>query len=148
VPAEPVVPVLTLLSVYALVVTIGFPALERTHPTALVARTVRQTTPKDMPTGIYNLEHWRASLRYYADRPLAPLSTPDDVRAFMHEDRPIYLMMRRRELRALQREGIHLHEVFRCRAVVGTTRAAGGLRRQQWGEILIVTNAPRSRFRP
>ena len=40
VPATPLSPVVTLLAVYAIVVSVGFPALERARPTALIGRTL------------------------------------------------------------------------------------------------------------
>jgi 4-amino-4-deoxy-L-arabinose transferase-like glycosyltransferase len=146
-PATPIVPVITLLALYAIVVTVGFPTLERTRPTALIARTLRQTTPADAPAGIYNLEKWRASLRYYSERPLTQLSTPEDVINFSRQSRPVYLFIIRRDYHALRDSGIALREVFRCRAVVGTTKGTGGLRRQHWDDLILVTNAPR-RARP
>ena len=88
------------------------------------------------------MEQWRASLRYYAERPVARLSTPEDVVAFISEARPVYLVMLRRDYRELRRRGVELREVFKCRAVVGTTRTRTGLRRQQWDDLIIVTDAP------
>jgi 4-amino-4-deoxy-L-arabinose transferase-like glycosyltransferase len=146
-PVTPIVPVMTLLALYAVVVTVGYPTFERTRPTALIARTLRQMTPADAPAGIYNLENWRASLRYYSERPLARLSTPDDVVAFMGQPRPIYVFMIRRDFHGLRQSGVALHEVFRCRAVVGTTRTGSGLRRQKWDDLILATNAPRRRAR-
>ena len=142
VPPTPLSPVVTLLAVYAIVVSVGFPTLERTRPTALIARTLRQRTDPGAPAGIYKLEQWRASLRYYAARPLAKLSTPQELALFAaQQPRPIYVFMIRRDYRSL-RKSLGLREVFRCRAVVGTTRVRGGLRRQQWDDLIIVTNAP------
>lgn len=143
VPARPLVPVVTLLAIYVVVVTVGLPTLEHTRPTALIAGTLRQRTAPDAPAGIYRLEHWRASLRYYAERPLARLSTPQDVAAFAAQPRPIYVLMIRRDYRSLRQSELGLREVFRCRAVVGTTRTTSGLRRQHWDDLIIVTNAPR-----
>jgi 4-amino-4-deoxy-L-arabinose transferase-like glycosyltransferase len=148
VPVTPAVPVVTLLSIYAIVVTVGFPTLERTKPTALIARTLRQRAPDDAPAGIYKLEQWRASLRYYSQRPLARLSTPEDLASFATGPRPIYVFMIRRDYRTLRKSGMNLREVFRCRAVVGTTRGTGGLRRQQWDDLIIVTNAPHRVWMP
>jgi 4-amino-4-deoxy-L-arabinose transferase-like glycosyltransferase len=146
-PVTPIVPVITLLALYAVIVTVGYPTLERARPTALIARTLRQLTPADAPAGIYNLENWRASLRYYAERPLVRLSTPQDVVAFAGQPRPIYVFIIRRDVHTLRQSGVALHEVFRCRAVVGTTRTGSGLRRQKWDDLILVTNAPRHRWR-
>ena len=143
VPPTPIVPVAMLLAVYMLVVTIGLPTLERTRPTALIASRLQQRTSPDAPAGIYRLEQWRASLRYYAQRPLARLSTPEDMHAFAAQSRPIYVFMIRRDYRSLRGRGLHLREVFRCRAVVGTTRTKSGLRQQHWDDLILITNAPR-----
>src|SRR5260370_42295188 len=78
-PVTPIVPVVMLLALYAIVVTVGFPTLERARPTALIARTLRQMTPADAPAGLYNLEKWRPGLRYYSHRPPMKLSTPRGV---------------------------------------------------------------------
>jgi 4-amino-4-deoxy-L-arabinose transferase-like glycosyltransferase len=143
VPRTPLVPVVMLLSIYTLVVIIGLPALERTRPTSLIASRLQQRTSRDAPAGIYRLEQWRASLRYYAQRPLARLSTPEDLHAFAGQSRPVYLIMIRRDYRSLRGSGLHLREVFRCRVVVGTIRTKSGLRRQYWDDLILVTNAPR-----
>jgi len=146
-PEKPYVLVGALLAIYAVVVGVGLPMLDHVRPTALVARTLRDNSPHQARAGIYRLEHWRASLRYYAERPLAGLATPEDVRAFFapHE-LPRYVIMVRRDYYDLRAAGIRLHEVFRCRAVVGTTKMAGGLRRQQWDDLIVVTNVPRPLF--
>ena len=141
-PRTPLAPVLTLLAAYVCIVTIGFPALEQTRPTALVGKTLQRLTAADTPVGIYRLEQWRASLRYYTGRPVARLSTPDDVVRFITTGRPVYLVMLRRDYKDLRRGGMELREVFKCRAVVGTTRTRTGLRRQQWDDLIIVAAAP------
>jgi 4-amino-4-deoxy-L-arabinose transferase-like glycosyltransferase len=149
VPPAPTTLVVTLLCVYSVVVLVGFPTLERTRPTALIARTLRDKTPPTAAAGIYGIEQWRASLRFYADRPLAKLSTPEDLAVFLaRHPRPAYVFMRRRDYRSL-RKSHGLYEVFRCRLVVGTTRGQGGLRRQDWGELILAKSAPpRRSFMP
>lgn len=145
VPEVPAAVVATLLAAYCVVVTIGFPTLERTRPTALAGRTVRQMTGTDTPIGIYRLEQWRASLRYYSERPLAALAQPEDVESFVSPDHPVYVIMIRRDYRELRERGLRLREVFKCRAVVGTMKSRTGLRRQQWDDLIIVTDAPEHR---
>jgi hypothetical protein len=69
------------------------------------------------------------------------LSTPEAVAEFLAADTPHYVIMIRRDYRALRNVGFKLHEVFRCRAVVGTTKLRAGLRRQQWDDLVIVTRS-------
>jgi hypothetical protein len=141
-PYRPIVLTLALLAIYAVVVDVGLPMLDHLRPTALVARTLRDHAVPEAPAAIYRLEQWRASLRFYAERPLAGLATPESVREFFDSPNPRYIVMVRRDYRALRNVGFKLHEVFRCRAVVGTTRMRAGLRRQQWDDLVIVTNIP------
>ena len=141
VPSRPAALLAALLAAYGVVVTIGFPTLQRARPTALVGRTVRQMTAADTPIGIYRLENWRASLRYYTERPLARLATPEEVTAFVASERRVYAIMIRRDYRELRARGLRLREVFKCRAVVGTTRTRSGLRRQHWDDLVVVTQA-------
>jgi 4-amino-4-deoxy-L-arabinose transferase-like glycosyltransferase len=142
VPAVPAATLATLLTVYGLVVTIGFATLQRARPTALAGTAVRQRTTPDAPVGLYRLEQWRASLRYYSQRPLTALSSPEDVEAFTRRPTPVHILMTRREYRQLRQTGVHLREVFFCRAVVGTIKGRMGLRRQKWDDLIVATNAP------
>jgi 4-amino-4-deoxy-L-arabinose transferase-like glycosyltransferase len=145
VPSRPAALVATLLAIYCVVVTIGFPTLQRARPTALVGRTVRQITTPETSVAIYRLEKWRASLRYYSERPLTRLSTSDDMAAFVAVKRSSYIIMTRGDYRAFRDDGRQLREVFKCRAVVSTIRSRSGLRRQQWDDLIIVTNGPNRR---
>jgi hypothetical protein len=144
VPQRPQALLATMLAVYCLIVTVGLPTLQRTRPTALAGRVVRQITPPDVPVGIYRLENWRASLRYYAERPLARLSTVEEASAFIARG-PASILMIRRDYRELRQRGLPLTEVFHCRAVVGTVKSRSGLRRQQWDDLVLVSNQPRRR---
>ena len=51
--------------------------------------------------------------------------------------------MRRRDYRALRLQFPALREVFSRPLVVGTIKSGTGLRKQQWGDIEIITNAVR-----
>jgi 4-amino-4-deoxy-L-arabinose transferase-like glycosyltransferase len=140
VPRTAIVPVVTLLACYVVGVTVGYPVLEQTRPTAVVARKLRRLAEPDAPVGIYRLERWRASLRYYVERPVVRLETPEDIMAFVSSDRPVYIVLRRSEYEALRRGGAPIREVMRHRAVIGTT--GRGLRRQQWGYLIVAKSVP------
>jgi len=103
---------------------------------------VRATSATD-PIGIYRLERWRASLRYYIGRPVARLESVSDVGAFMAGPRPVYIVMLRREYDELRKSGVPLGLLMQHRAVEGTT--GRGLRRQRWGFLVVATNAPSHR---
>ncbi len=144
-PRKPVVLTFALLATYAVAVDVGMPALDNLRPTAIVARALRDHTPHEAPTAIYQLEQWRASLRYYGERPLLALSTPAQIAAFLDSPSPRYVIIRRRDYLTLYDAGLPIHDLFHRHAVMGTARSGSGLRRQLWGELLIVTNCPPQR---
>ena len=135
-----------LLVSYATVVVVGYPAFEEMHPTAQVAaRLADAMGGSEAPVGLYQLERWRGSLRYYLNRPIQRLETVEEARAFFDRSETVYAIMLRREYLELRREHVRVHPMLAHRAVVGTQ--GKGLRRQLWGYIVVVTNVPR-RFKP
>lgn len=141
VPRTPLAPAVTMACAFLVVTIVGYPTLERAKPTAVIARTLQQMTAPDAPAGLYRLEQWRASLRYYAERPLARLTSREELQAFVAQERPVYVFMLRRDYRLL-RKSVGLREVCRSRAVVRTSPMRGGLRRQHWDDLIVVTSAP------
>jgi 4-amino-4-deoxy-L-arabinose transferase-like glycosyltransferase len=131
-------PVTALLTVYLAVIFLGIPILERSRPTAPLGRWINQHTEAGEAVGAYGLQDWRASIRYYSDRRLIPLAEPGEVRAFFERSPTSYVMMLRSDFDELRRSGLGLIEVSRRRAIVG--RAGKYVRRQVWGDLLIVTD--------
>ena len=130
-------PLVTLLVVYSLTVVIGFPVLERSRPTAPVGRWIARHTRRGAVVGAYHLEDWRASIRYYADRRVTRLQEQDEVRAFLESSQTAYVLMLREDFAALRESGLEIEEVLRRPAIVG--RSGKYLRRQVWGDLMIVT---------
>jgi len=133
--------VVMLLVSYATVVAVGFPVLERVRPTARVAAQLSRLSSPAAPVGLYQLERWRGSLRYYLNRPVQRLETVDDVSAFLTRSEPAYVVMLRRDYLELRERGLPVHLLTAHRAVIGTT--GHGLRRQRWGFLVVVSNIPR-----
>ena len=113
-----------LLVVYSCVLTIGLPLLERARPTAAIAENLRPQLAADDQVGLYRLEKWRFSLRYYLERPLSKLQEPSDVKEFLHK-KGSYILMSDEDLARLRNDGINLRAVSERPAVTGTigTRA-------------------------
>jgi 4-amino-4-deoxy-L-arabinose transferase-like glycosyltransferase len=142
VPTSAAALVAMLLVCYATVVVVGFPALESMRPTARVARQLQRAAAGDAPVGLYHLERWRGSLRYYLNRPIDRLETADDVRAFLSRPNTVYVILLRRDYDALRDQGVPVYPIIARRAVIGTT--GRGLRKQRWGYLLVVTNQRRN----
>jgi 4-amino-4-deoxy-L-arabinose transferase-like glycosyltransferase len=128
--------VTALLVVYACVIAIGVPVLERTRPTAEVAETLRPKLAADERVGLYRLEKWRFSLRYYLERPVSRLQSSQDVREFL-DRRGGYVLMLDEDFAKLRKDGVPLRAVAERPAVTGTT--GKGLRRQKWGALVVAT---------
>jgi len=129
--------VTTLLVIYACVAAIGLPVLESTRPTAAVAESLRPKLAADEQIGLYRLEKWRFSLRYYLERPVSRLQSSTEVRDFLNTRRG-YVLMLDEDFARLQHEGVRLRVVAERPAVTGTT--GKGLRRQKWGALVVATS--------
>lgn len=127
-----------LLVIYGSVVTMGIPILERARPTAEVAETLRSRLTADDRVGLYRLEKWRFSLRYYLERPVSRLQHPDDIRNFFAESPCGYVLMLDEDFTRLLDEGVPLLCVTERPAVTGTT--GRGLRKQKWGALVVATS--------
>ena len=136
-----------LLVVYTCVLTMGLPLLERARPTAAVAENLRPKLSADDQVGLYRLEKWRFSLRYYLERPVDRLQDPADVKEFLAK-KGGYILMFDEDFARLRNDGVNLRAVSERPAVTGTT--GRGLRRQKWGALVVATSddTPRTTEKP
>ena len=130
-----------LLVSYTTVVAVGFPVLEQVRPTARVARQLARLSAPTAPVGLYRLERWRGSLRYYLNRPIDRLETFDELSVYLSRPEPAYVVMLRRDYLELRDHDIPVHLLTAHRAVIGTS--GRGIRRQRWGFLVVVSNVPR-----
>ncbi len=138
VPSNAAIVAVTLLTAYAIVVAVGLPAFERTHPTAHVAARLKHLAAASAPIGLYRLERWRSSLRYYIGRPVDRLESPEEARVFFSRQQPAYAVMFLHDYLDLRRRDTQIYLVIERRAVVGTR--GRGVRRQRWGSLVVATN--------
>jgi 4-amino-4-deoxy-L-arabinose transferase-like glycosyltransferase len=127
-----------LLVSMASVLTIGLPMLERTRPAPELARWIARTAGPDDRVAIYRLDRWRASLRFYAGRPLTHVENPEQLRALLANRPPVYLIMQTADLEFLRARGFPLTVLHVKEGIVGTT-GRGLRRRQRWSEIVIAS---------
>jgi hypothetical protein len=83
----PYVAVAGLLASYALVITIGLPAFEELKPIRRLARLVATTAGADDHIGMFRLNRWSSSWRFYVGRHSERLETDDDLRRLVCEAR-------------------------------------------------------------
>ena len=130
---------MVLLIVYSAVVAVVLPVLEKTRPTAELGGDLRARLGESDRVGLYRVDKWRFSLRYYIGRPVSRLESVDDVRAFFGQPGNEFMLMLMDDYERLRAEGIELECVSERPAVVGTT--GRGLRKQRWGTMLVVRSS-------
>jgi hypothetical protein len=110
--------------------------VERGRPVKQVGQWLQlQSDPTDA-VGLYGLDRWEPSLRYYASRRLRRLHDERDAREFLASPGRAWLVMKRQEYDLLRASGIPARIEYEVPAVVGT--AGRGLRKQIWTEVIIV----------
>ncbi|MSO30303.1 MAG: hypothetical protein EXQ48_05075 [Acidobacteria bacterium] len=137
-----------LLVIYSSVVTIGLPVLERARPTAAVAKGLRSRLVADDQIGLYRLEKWLSSLRYYLEQPVSRLQHTDEVHQFFSKSRRGYVLMLDEDFDRLRTEGVNLRSVSERPAV--TSVSGRRLRKQKWGALIVATldDTPRTTDKP
>jgi 4-amino-4-deoxy-L-arabinose transferase-like glycosyltransferase len=141
-PIWPTAPIVALLGAYVAVVLLGFPLLDRARPTRPIGRWIARHTEEGTPVGIYRLDKWRASVRYYAERPLLPLDDSRSVEGFLSDPSTRYVVMLRSDFRDMQRAGVDIEEVAARPAIVGGSGRY--FRRQIWGRLVVVARRDRA----
>lgn len=132
-------PVWAMVLVYALVVSIGFPVLERARPVKQVGEWLRHRSQSDDAVGLYNLDRWQPPLRFYGARRLKRLDTGEEARAFLAAPGPGWLVTRRDALEALVGPDGTAGVRLTVPAVIGTSGQL--VRDQVWGDVVVVERA-------
>ncbi len=135
-PALMDAPIGALLAVYAIVIAIGFPVLERTRPIKQVGAWLHDQSSAGDAIGLYGIDRWQPTLRYYATRPLTRLESEDDVRAFLDAPGTRWLVTRREALASLPVDDRRAEIAMAVPAVMGSRGA--GVRRQIWSDVVVV----------
>ena len=100
-----------LLASYAMVLTIGLPAFEQMKPTRRLAKIVATQATADDHVGMFRLNRWSSSWRFYVGRHSERLETADQLRAFLARPGRHYCAMLRRDYDRLTAEGFRLRIV-------------------------------------
>ena len=122
--AVPYIAVTGLLACYALVITIGLPAFEELKPTRRLARMVATTAAADDHIGMFRLNRWSSSWRFYVGRHSERLETDADLHRFFATPGRHYCAMLRREYDRLAADGFRLRIVHQEEGLFTTTGRA------------------------
>ena len=78
---------------YAGIIVWVMPALERHKVVDDIAQWVARNAPAESRVGLYRLNRWSNSFRFYVDRHAAHLEGIEEARAFLEEPSPFYCVM-------------------------------------------------------
>jgi hypothetical protein len=114
-----------LVVAYALIVTLGLPAFEELKPTRRLARLVAASAGAEDHVGMFRLNRWSSSWRFYVGRHSERLETGEDLRAFFAKPgRHYYCAMLRRDFDRLSAEGLRLRILRQEEGLFTTTGRA------------------------
>jgi 4-amino-4-deoxy-L-arabinose transferase-like glycosyltransferase len=113
-----------LLAAYAIVITIGLPAFEAMKPTRRLARIVATLADDDDHIGMYRLNRWSSSWRFYVGRHSDRMETAGELRMFFARPGRHYCAMMRRDYDQLTAEGVRLKIVHQEPGLFTTTGRA------------------------
>src|SRR5262245_14033352 len=141
--AVPYIAVAGLLAGYALVITIGLPAFEELKPTRRLARMVAMTAGADDHIGMFRLNRWSSSWRFYVGRHSERLETDADLHRFFATPGRHYCAMLRTDYDRLAEQGFRLRIVHQEEGLFTTTgrtlRRGAAARRDAF---IVVTEEP------
>ena len=134
-------PMVTLLTVYASVVLVGFPIMRAGTPVEQIGRFVADRTGDGAPVGVLGLDKWREGLTYYLHHPPQQLRDATDVERFARAPGPRWLVMRR-ESQTMAPAGGCI--TLSLPAIVGTK--GRGIRTQVWDDIVVLRYDPKTTY--
>jgi len=120
-PAVPYIAVAGLVGCYAVVITIGLPAFEQVKPTRRLARMVAATAGTDDHIGMFRLNRWRSSWRFYVGRHSDRLETVADLQRFFATPGRHYCAMLRSDYDRLVTQGFRLRILHQEEGLFTTT---------------------------
>jgi len=110
-----------LLTVYAVVLVVGLPAFEQVKPTRRLARLVAETARPEDHVGMYRLNRWSSSWRFYVGRHSDRLETDAQVAEFFARPGRHYCAMLRHDYEQLVARGMRLRVIYEETGLFTTT---------------------------
>jgi 4-amino-4-deoxy-L-arabinose transferase-like glycosyltransferase len=134
--------VTTLGVVYLTILLGGLPVLKSTRPGANLGLWLKSQVSADSHIIIFNQGRWKASMRYYADHPVQQTTVNDELIAAWRLPTRVYGVMIEPDLHVLRDAGLPYRIVHAEPAVIANLGRL--VRRQIWGQVVVVTNDPPS----
>lgn len=140
-PGMPIVVISVFVLTYFVVGLIGFPAFERVKPVKGLARSLAAIAGPDDHVGLYRMNRWSTSFRFYVERPTEKLEVPDQIRQFLATPGRHYIAVQRRDYDELVAQGFPLKVVYEKEGLFTTTgRGLRGGRRSGRAMFMVVVD--------
>ena len=129
---------------YAVVLVVGLDAFERAKPVKDLASWVSLNAPDDATITAYQMDRWKTSWRFYADRHLTTAETPDELINVLSQPGTHYAVMQREQFDAMQKKAPqHPMRIVRERRGLSNTSGRGlRKKKEDWPTFVVVTNTP------
>lgn len=129
-----------LVILYAFAVQVGLPFLDSTRPGARLGVWLSSHAKPEDHVIIFNQGRWKASLRYYADHNVQQTTFNNELIDAWRLPKRVYGVMIAKDVQILKDAAVPYTVVHTERAAIGNTGRI--VRRQVWGDVLVVTNEP------
>lgn len=143
-PAVPIAIAGSLLMAYSILLLIVVPEIERAKPVKSLARWVAATVPHNGAVGAYRMDRWNTSWRFYVERKVHQMESPEQLLEFLRQPGPHYCVMMRTDFEALSAAGYPLVIVQERVGLSNTSgRAIQRKGRKNWKRFVVVTSVVR-----
>ena len=140
-PSMPILAVSGFVLAYFVVLLIGLPAFERAKPVKGPAQSLAAIAGPGDHVGLYRMNRWSTSFRFYVERPTEQLDDPDHMRQFLATPGRHYCAIQRRDYDELVAQGFALRVVYEKEGLFTTTgRGLRGGRRSGRTVFLVVAD--------
>lgn len=140
-PELPVFLVSGMMAIYIVVLTSGLDAFERAKPMKDLAGWISLNAPADARITAYQLDRWKTSMRFYADRQMETAETPDELITVLTRPGTHYAVMLESELKVIreQQDAPPLRVVCERRGLTNTNGRALRKKLDEWPTFVVVT---------
>ena len=142
--ASPFAALAGLLTAYAVVLVVGLPAFEQVKPTRRLARIVAHAARPEDHVGMYRLNRWSSSWRFYVGRHSERLETDAELVEFFSRPGHHYCAMLRHDYDRLAADGLRLRVIYEETGLFTTTGRSlkSGAAARKDGFIIVTENTP------
>jgi 4-amino-4-deoxy-L-arabinose transferase-like glycosyltransferase len=138
-PASPWITLTTMVATYAAVITWVLPALEQRKVIPDVGRWVAARSSDGARVGTYRLNRWSNAFRFYVDRHVSHMDSPDEARAFFEAGGPGYAVMPGQFFDELAAQGVPLQLEYEREGMWVTSGRALWRRRETPTRFVVVS---------